>query len=209
MYSPDGTTLIIGGRETVEAWYTSSNQHKVIHEYKYLANTDDYRSRIAYDPDGKTLAICDFETQLRDVDTGQRQVTLPLKASSPAYSPDGRTLVTQTGVDGMVRLWDPDTGKHKAAFYGWRPIEGQRNTRSGYTSIVYSPDGTTLAIKVQNSSNTVGLWDAATGVHKATLTIPTGVVNSLAYSPDGTTLATVGNDGTILLWALTPKSTTK
>ena len=50
------------------------------------------------------------------------------------------------------------------------------------------------------------LWDAETGVHKRTLTGPTGPVLSLVFSPDGTTLASGSasifgiEEGTVRLW---------
>ena len=60
------------------------------------------------------------------------------------------------------------------------------------TSVVYSPDGRTIA---NGSSNEmVCLWDTSTGQLKTTLTpgkVEEGKYNteSVAYSPDGTTLA--------------------
>ena len=48
------------------------------------------------------------------------------------------------------------------------------------------------------------VWDSQTGVPLRTLTGHTEDVHSVAYSPDGTTLASGGDDGTILLWELTP-----
>ena len=61
-----------------------------------------------------------------------------------------------------------------------------------------------LPVEVGWWDNTIRLWDAVTGEHKQTLEGHTGPVNSLVYSPADGTLASGSQDGTILLWAVTP-----
>ena len=48
----------------------------------------------------------------------------------------------------------------------------------------------------------VRLWDVGTRENIATISGHTGSVYSIAFSPDGTTLASVSEDGTIKLWAV-------
>ena len=64
--------------------------------------------------------------------------------------------------------------------------------------MAFSPDGATLASG--SADETVGLWDAATGEPKGTLTGHKDAINYLAFSSDGTTLASGSVDGTVLLW---------
>ena len=66
--------------------------------------------------------------------------------------------------------------------------------------IVYSPDGTRLAV-----TSHIGIWlyDAHTGTELALLTGHTEGVLSSAYSPDGSTLASGSGDSTIRLWDAT------
>jgi WD40 repeat protein/Mg-chelatase subunit ChlD len=69
---------------------------------------------------------------------------------------------------------------------------------SRVTSVVYSPDGNTLASGSRD--NTVKLWDAETGELKHTLTGHSNDVNAIAFSPDGKTLASASYDKTVKLW---------
>ena len=73
-------------------------------------------------------------------------------------------------------------------------------------SVVFSPDGSTVASGDAWGDSTVRLWDARSGELKRKLEPDTkhgfrgGDVNSVAFSPDGVTLASGSDDRTISLW---------
>ena len=191
-YSPDGSTLATGSVDsTVRLWEVATSTLR-----NTLQHTSDVTS-VAFSPDGNTLATGsgDGTVRLWEVATSTLRNTLGHTrcVNSVAFSPDGSTLATGS-VDSTVRLWEVATST-------------LRNTLRGHTdwvnSVAYSPDGSTLA-SAGSGNNTVRLWDATTGTLRNTLTGHTGNVRSVVYSPDGSTLGSGSDDGTVLLWQLTP-----
>jgi WD40 repeat protein len=106
-------------------------------------------------------------------------------------SADGRTLASSS-TDGTIRLWDVATRKGRATLSG-------PDTHPAEWTVVFSPDGKTLAI-TGDTSGEIRLWDVAGGRELASLVGHRGSVKCLAFSSDGGTLASGGDDGTLRLW---------
>lgn len=209
--SPGGDLIATGGRRgTVLLWDARTHQKVAALQ---VADSDDTAvpSRLAFSPDGSTLAVTlsnfvssDREkaaVQLWDVRKKRRTAAMPGHAgqvTSLAFSPDGAMLATGAS-DATTRLWD---------------VRGHRSlaTLTGHSTTVYalafSPDGQTLASGGQDRS--VRLWDVRERTALVVLNSHTGFVNALAFSPDGATLASGSADATVRLWdmrAARPRAT--
>ena len=105
--------------------------------------------RLAFSPDGKTLATASQRTaedggtaKLWDVATGQERATLEPRLGAiwtSAFSPDGRTFATGGGTwneIGGVKLWDVATGQELATL---------QQAPNPILCLAFSPDGTILA----------------------------------------------------------------
>ena len=195
VYSPDGSTLAASINNSVSLWDLSENSvRKTLTGHTLRINS------VAYNPNSLTLATggqdaivhlwSNANGLLLDTLEGHRTTV-----SSIAYSPDG-SIVATAGDDYKeeVRLWDAHTGTPK----GTLDIGGFVN------SVAYSPDGHTLA----TGGRDVHLWNAYTGTRQKTFSGHAGFVWQVAYSPDGTALASASEDGTVLLWELTPSAVT-
>ncbi len=101
----------------------------------------DHAARIAFSPDGRTLANThvDESVRLRDARTGKLQRITPVLSnngtvSTIAFSPDGKMLASGNW-DGKARLWDLQTMRETRSFQG----------KNGLVTLAFSPDGATLA----------------------------------------------------------------
>jgi WD40 repeat protein len=147
-----------------------------------------WAARVAYAPDGKTVASIRGATIRQwDPATGkerfQKFVGHRAEVAAVVLSPNGKLLAS--GGEN-IRLWD---------LAGGRQV---RQIAAPGTALSFSPDGKLLAL-VGRGSRTVHAWDPATGQEVFKLDGPR-LLRAVAFSPDGKTLATGDEQATIRLW---------
>jgi WD40 repeat protein len=104
-----------------------------------------------------------------------------------AFSPDGHRLAT-TSNDGVVRLWEAESGLEAA------PLEGHDLK---VVQIQFSLDGSFLASA--SVDGTVRLWDASTGAFTTVFETEADLQGAL-FSPDGKLVLTTSSDNKARLW---------
>ncbi|MBN2514109.1 MAG: caspase family protein [Sedimentisphaerales bacterium] len=151
-----------------------------------------------FSPDGKYLLTGDIKgfLHLWEIATsrkvwsvqGHKSFFLGQGASGIAFLPDGRSVLTSSTWDDVVRVWDVMTGTILKQFAGFEVAYGQRNGWSGVNGLALSPDGTQVMILAKPLKT----WNVGTGHDLVDFTnawkglrVYTGNPLSGAYLPDG------------------------
>lgn len=196
-FGPDGRTIATAGSDrAVQLWDVATG--RLLTD---LTADSDKLAAISFGPDGRTLIAADLE--------GGMHRWSPISGSSDdkylladptvlddvggtiyseEFSRDGKLLAT-TSADGLVRLWNAESGTKIAT------LTGHTNA---VTAVAFSPDGRTLA--TGSLDRTARLWNISSGALRITLTGHSDNVSAVAFSPDGKTVATASWDGTVRLW---------
>lgn len=165
---------------------------------------------IAASPDGKWIAIGEFETVyllqrspseslddgpvLGDWKTVRSLREFPGKVQAVHFTGDSQKLVTASGITGLTgqaALWNVVDGALVREF---------RGHRDALYDAELSPDGQTLATCGYDRKTI--LWNAATGEPLRTLEGHNGAIYDVAFSPDGLVVATASADDTCKLWSV-------
>ncbi len=185
-FSPDGKLLAaVDAAGAVTVWDADTGKDKAV---PFKSERGVYR--VAFSPDGRLLggACRDSSVRLCGTATWQevRQLGEPgnrVAASSLAFAPDGRTLLAES--PGGPRVWELATGQLRS-----RADRGQEL----FGAYAASGAAATAAGQV------VRLWSPLLGKDVRTLRGHGAVLSSLSFSGDGRRLATVGGDGTAVVW---------
>jgi hypothetical protein len=185
-WGPDGQTLAVTGPEGIQL-LDFGPPLQVRHRGDHRNAAD-----LAYSGDGHWVASGNWKGQgvrIWDAHTGSLVTNLPLGENvAVAFSPQSRWLVT--GAPQEYRFWK--VGSWEIAHAVPREHAGDM-----YGSMVFSPDGRTLAL-VRGRNSDLKLVEADTGREWATLEAG----EPLCFSPRGNWLVTSEADGLLRLWDL-------
>ncbi|HVB25296.1 MAG TPA: serine/threonine-protein kinase [Ktedonobacteraceae bacterium] len=112
------------------------------------------------------------------------------------WSPGGHAIASSSE-DETVQVWDAQSGQ---------TLVNKRGDSLQAQAIAWSPDGTYIAATSGLLSDSVQIWDAATGQDSSIHARYSGhseTIQALAWSPDSTYIASAGDDGTVQVWHVT------
>ena len=182
---------------------------------------DDILRAIAVSPDGKTLAVGDFNVGLLFFDAGTyERIGQPLRVrdavESVAYSPDGQTVAF--GGQGYIRLIDARTRRQVAAV---RVSERDLGDEGLVTRMAFTRDGSRLVVVVKGESDDAsisvrdGATLAATGRPIAPGRIAGAYVGSyfespgFALTPDGGSVVIASDQDELVWWDIRSRKPTR
>jgi WD40 repeat protein len=203
--SPDGRTLASAAGTTVHLWDIQKGK-----ERRRIDNV--YAGRLAFSPDGKTLATTGAGNQVRLWDTGTGKELLGRpgpegQVCSVRFSPDGRFLATADAGDSRpaaVRFWDTASGNEVHVCRG-----------QGFESrcLLFAPDGKTLL--ASELFDSVREWNVAAGKQRRQFRVGPSAsryenqLYAAALSPEGTSLTALSRSRsnlkqpwTLVVWNL-------
>src|SRR6266700_6516526 len=117
-----------------------------------------------------------------------------------AWEPGGNRIASSGG-DGLVRVWEADTGQTLLTYRGHPWLVKNFNMAPTIYSIAWSPEG--LRLTSGGVGTSVRVWDAATGQDISIYTGHSGLlpdVWAVAWSPDGVRIASTCDDKNIRRW---------
>lgn len=195
-WSPDGSTLASGGdsvEETITLWSTNGILQRT------LSGHTNGVTALAFSPEGDYLASGGRrpENMVRIWKLSDGSVTRSFLSTATnnnvecvTFSPDGNSVAYGRTAVNVLKVGQLSSGLDVTLGSGTNPV----------FSVVYSPDGRTLAATDQN---TVQLWTngAAWNSWGLSETVTQEVVraSSLAYSPNGNLFLSGREDGTLTM----------
>ena len=196
-FSPDGTTVAIGGAGSVGLYDRSSGSARTMRH-----SSNDRSARLAFSTDGRRLASVDHSgVLLFGVARGRFSSSLHrfVRPNDPIseYSQGGPVAAVAVAGSTVVIAEDGAFVRLNTRSRRWTTM----STTVPVRSLAFSPDGKRLAA---GSNHTIRIFRTDTWRRAIdNLVGHTNWVNGVAFSPDGRTLASTGVDGSVRLWSVT------
>jgi WD40 repeat protein len=162
--------------------------------------------KVAYTPDGKTLAAADIDGGIYLLDTATARWTgkhWNIPYADINRKPNSFDALTVSPTGEVLAVNDDYGHVYLCRLSGGAPlvlkVDQAADARTD-ASIAFSPDGKTLAIA---DKGLVRIYDVASGKFMTPLTSPGSTPGVVRFSPDGKTLATLDRShGQLSLWDL-------
>jgi WD40 repeat protein/tRNA A-37 threonylcarbamoyl transferase component Bud32 len=190
-FGPDGREVLSGGADgTVRLWEAQTGR-----ELACMLGHKDKVSAVAVFPDGKRAlsASKDHSVRLWDLAHGREVRSFEGRTNRTlALSPDGKLALSGSLSDGMVRLWEAETGREKLRLKGHM---------SWVLAAAFAPSGRPSALTA-SADGTARLWELDSGRELRRLQGHKDQVLTVAFSPSDKSALTGSADGTVRLWDL-------
>ncbi|GIE34710.1 hypothetical protein Ait01nite_077550 [Actinoplanes italicus] len=195
-FGPDGKTLaVVGGWDFEPVLLDVSDPAEpVTISTVPLPNA----GRPVFSPDGRTLAVGDFEGMwtlwdLTDKESPARLGQIQGAGLTPlTFSPDGLTVVTAGVSGGTGRVWNITDRKNPIALL---TLDGKVQRAA------FSPVRPLLA--THDPDGSLSIWNMSNPAKPEKLSTQAARAGDVMFSNDGLTLATSDDDGTARLWDMT------
>jgi WD40 repeat protein len=198
-FSPDGRYVLATDQNPVRARLWDIQTGQVIQQFNdHVGDV----FRVAISSDNRYILTGNFGDDrmlLRDIQTGKvvREFMVKAPVSVVTFAPDNQQIAS-SAVDGVVRIWDVNTGQEKRALVGHNGV---------VWTLQFSPDGRYLSSGGVDGS--VRIWDVTSGQEIRRLVGGRqSVVHQAVFSPDGKSILTGGSDGVVRLWDVDYHDTT-
>ena len=188
---------------TFEKTFAQHSASRKDRSYTVFTETSLFWNSVAWNPDGQKLILSIVgkdNPEIWDIKSGEKIGVLRGFTQAVGWSPDGKTIATQTEDYGC-------TGCHSIAFWD---LSGTllKILPSGDISVIkWSPDSRRVATNDLDAKVTI--WNVTAGTHNLVFDdgLAPGVLgaqSSISWSPDGKYLAATSNHGHVLVWSSNP-----
>lgn len=196
-FSVDGERLLTVGVGFNDYWVRVWDSRTGVEQLIIETNSN----AADFSPDGSQIVSSNANTiQVWDATTGAKRFEIDVTNGSLAqFSPDGQRIVS-AGTDGVVHVWDAQTGEELLEFAGHD---------DKIWEFLLSPDGSQI-VTIAFADPRVHIWDAVTGRKVQELRDwRIKHFSGIGMSPDGKYIAGLGRQGGLAVWNVATRRTVR